>query len=145
MPQASFEFELKGLDEASRIGKHYDKAKIKQALIKGGLAIEALAKQTSLVDTGRLRASYSTNWDGSSFEQGKVDSKAKAEDGVSRPEKEPGDLAVVRVGSNVEYAYWVEFGTSKMPPAYTLTNAASFLERTIEGLVMDAIEESNEE
>ncbi len=58
------------------------------------------------VDTGRLRGSISSNWTVSGMAKGKVESPAKAEDGVGQPAKE---LTGV-VGSNVEYARRMEFG-----------------------------------
>ena len=58
------------------------------------------------VDMGRLRASVSSNWTGSGMAKGKVESPAKAEDGVGQPTKE---LTGV-VGSNVEYARRLELG-----------------------------------
>lgn len=66
-------------------------------------------------DTGRLRASISTNWSGSSMSRGKVGGKALASDGVGMP-KAKGDRFTVVVGSNVEYAPLLEFGTIKMQP-----------------------------
>jgi len=58
------------------------------------------------VDTGRLRASISSNWTGSGMAKGKVESPAEADDGVGQPAKE---LTGV-VGSNVEYARRLELG-----------------------------------
>lgn len=91
-------------EATDKIKKKIDPEKIKQALIQGGLAIEAEAKRSAQVDTGRLRASYSTNWDDSGMSSANVEAPAKAGDGVSQPSKGVGDIAVVRVGTNVEYA-----------------------------------------
>ena len=75
-----------------------------------GLKIEASAKKGTVpVDTGRLRASLSTNWSGSSSQYGKVGSDANPEDGVGRPTG-PKGLAVV-VGSNLPYSQVQEFGS----------------------------------
>lgn len=60
---------------------------IQQKLLQVGLKIEAEAKKRCPVDTGRLRASINTQ------KTGKMQ---------------------VQVGSNVEYAPYVEYGTSKM-------------------------------
>jgi HK97 gp10 family phage protein len=65
------------------------------------------------VDTGRLRASISTNWSGSGMDSGNVGSQALTEDGIDQPERRA-DKFVVRVGSRVEYASWLEWGTRKM-------------------------------
>lgn len=55
------------------------------------------------VDTGRLRASISTNWSGSGMNKGEVGPKAELEDGVSHPDT-LGNEFVVRIGTNVPYA-----------------------------------------
>ena len=73
------------------------------------------------VDTGRLRASMSVNWTGSGMIRGMVESKASPEDGVgveninkfgflTKP------MFFVYVGTNVPYADFLEYGTSKMAP-----------------------------
>ncbi|HYX06830.1 MAG TPA: HK97 gp10 family phage protein [Bacteroidales bacterium] len=64
-------------------------------------------KDLQAVDTGRLMDSitYATNGYLS-----KVRSKALAGDGVSKPQE---DLTV-KIGSNVEYAPYIEIGTSKI-------------------------------
>ena len=67
---------------------------------------EGDAKYFCVVDTGRLRASISSNWKGSGMAKGKVGGQAKADDGIGQPEKE---LTGV-VGTNVEYARRIEFG-----------------------------------
>jgi HK97 gp10 family phage protein len=85
---------------------------IKIALKETGFKVEAAAKEMCPVDTGRLRASISTNYTGSSMGRGKISSPAVAEDGVGRPE-DSGDFAVV-VGTNVKYAPMQEHGTKNM-------------------------------
>jgi HK97 gp10 family phage protein len=58
------------------------------------------------VDTGRLRASISTNWSGGG---------ERGEDQVGDPGGERGgDVFKVVVGTNVKYAPFLEFGTSRM-------------------------------
>lgn len=66
------------------------------------------------VDTGRLRASISTNWTKSGMSRGKVDPEAEVGDGVGAGGG--GDRFVVTVGTNVTYGPLLEFGTSKMGP-----------------------------
>lgn len=63
------------------------------------------------VDTGRLQSSISTNWTGSGMARGVVGSKASSEDGVGVPNS---DGFHVLVGTNVEYAPFLEFGTRRM-------------------------------
>jgi len=65
------------------------------------------------VDTGRLRASISTNWSGSAMSRGNVGAQADISDGVGKPEEKNGLFRVV-VGTNVEYAPWLEYGTRRM-------------------------------
>ncbi len=65
------------------------------------------------VDTGRLRASISTNWSDSFLSRGKTDSKALPEDGIGKPARRE-NLFTVVVGTNVVYAPWLEMGTRRM-------------------------------
>lgn len=64
---------------------------LEQALMTGGLRVERDAKIKVPVDTGRLRSSIAT--------------RLTAE----------GDSRYVEVGTNVKYAPYVEYGTSKQP------------------------------
>ena len=73
--------------------------------------IERDAKGACPVLTGRLRASLSTNWTGSNQSRGKVDAKAEADDGVGPPQPKADTFSAV-VGTNVEYAPFVEFNES---------------------------------
>jgi len=137
-----FEFNIKGMQEATDgIKKKIDPKKIKQALILGGFAIEAEAKDTAQVDSGRLRASYTTNWDDSGMQHAPVQPPAKPGDGVSQPTKGFGDIAVVRIGSNVEYGIFVEYGTRKMQPYMTVHKAALKLQARIEQMLKDCLNE----
>jgi hypothetical protein len=137
-----FEFNIKGMQEAiDGVKKKIDPDKVKQALILGGLAIEAEAKRTAQVDKGRLRASYSTNWDGSGIQSQMVEAPAKAGDGVSQPSKGFGDITVVRIGSNVDYAVWIERGTQNMQPYMTVHKAALKLMSRVEQMLKDVVNE----
>lgn len=90
------------------------------------------------VDSGRLRASVSTNHSRSAAIRGKVGAKAKAEDGVGRP-TETGKNFTAVVGTNVEYGRYLELGTQKMAarpwlrPAFekVLRGAKSFIIRPV--------------
>jgi len=73
---------------------------------KGKIHTASAPGQPPAVDTGRLRASISSNWTGSGMAKGKVKSPAEADDGVGQPTKE---LTGV-VGSNVVYARRLELG-----------------------------------
>lgn len=66
-------------------------------------------------DTGRLRASISTNWSGSGMTRGKVQGRAESGDGVGQPGTKDDKFTVV-VGTNVPYALPLETGSIKMAP-----------------------------
>jgi len=87
-----------------------------------GLKVETYAKQMCPVDTGRLRASISTNWAGSGMAEGKTGAKAQAGDGMPEPPGEKG--MVVAVGTNVFYGPYVEHGTQKGGPFGTIIMSA---------------------
>ncbi len=83
------------------------------------------------VQTGRLRSSISINWTGSGLGRGIVDSGSFPDDGVGCEEHIAGpDEFVVVVGTNVIYAPYLEFGTSKM-------GARPFLRPTFERYKME--------
>lgn len=107
-------------DAANKLGNSIDKNKIQNIMIKGGFEIEGEAKRTcrdlKAVDTGRLMGSISTNWNESGFSNGRVDTPAISEDGASQPEIKNDDIAVVRIGTNVNYAIYVHEGTRRMLP-----------------------------
>lgn len=106
---------IQGIPEAIANLKKWQIIKVqavKDRLKKQAFKVELLAKQMCPVDTGRLRASISTNWSGSSMNEGKTEAQAKSGDGIKRPDG-PAELVCV-VGSNVKYAPYQEHGTSKM-------------------------------
>ena len=105
---------------------------IKKLFIKTGFKIEHDAKRLFPVDTGRLRSSISTNWDDSGMGRARVAPPSESNDGVSQPSKRQGEICVVRVGSNVEYAPYIEYGTRKMSPQ-------PFLEPSIKGNISGLI------
>lgn len=106
-------------------------------LIAIGFQIERAAKQYCPVDTGRLRASISTNWTDSGMTKGSTGTYSVAyadatgygvterkqkgskkairgsseQDGILSPEKTYGENFRVVVGTNVYYAPFIEFGT----------------------------------
>ncbi|MCK5018151.1 MAG: hypothetical protein KAS32_13930 [Candidatus Peribacteraceae bacterium] len=86
-----------------------DKNDVRQAMTESGLKMEADSKQIctdmGAVLTGRLRASVSTALDGDSPRGG---------DFVEPPHKDPSAIAVLRIGSSVEYAVYVLLGTKRM-------------------------------
>lgn len=82
-----------------------------KGIMKCGMAIERDAKRMCAVDTGRLKASISTNWTNSGRVYGEVEDKAFAADGVFMP---TGKDFTVKVGTRVEYAGYLEHGTFRM-------------------------------
>jgi phage gpG-like protein len=82
------------------------------------IRIASAPGQPPAVDSGRLRASMSVNWTKSGMSKGKVDSKALEEDGVGNPGGTflslIGGKFTVVVGTNVNYAPYLEFGTSRI-------------------------------
>lgn len=68
-------------------------ARTKRQLTAVGLKIQSDARRACPVDTGRLRASI-----------------------AAEPVVESGDKLTLKVGTNVSYAAYVEFGTSRMRP-----------------------------
>ena len=84
---------VKGIPEAlASLRKYQSKKKeqIKHELRKGAFKVEGLAKDVVAVDSGRLKSSITTD-----------DSDI--------------GILLMRVGTNVFYAVYVEFGTKRMP------------------------------
>jgi len=100
---------------------------LKKKLVAVGFMLEKSAKQLCPVDTGRLRSSISTNWSNSGMARGEIEESkvtktgkvkkgkqgAEEAEGVGQPDAPDGTFKVV-VGTNVTYAPFIEFGTSKM-------------------------------
>jgi len=104
-----------GISEAIKNLKRYQFIKTeacKICLKRHAFNIERAAKEGVHVDTGRLRASISVNWAGSSMSEGKTGAKAEPGDGIKKPSG-PKELVYV-VGSNVIYAPYQEHGTKRM-------------------------------
>lgn len=88
-------------------GKDYPEAidnAIEGALVKAGAMVERQAAALTPVDSGRLKGSvtYATK-----KERSDVRSPASPSDAVSKP----GDKWTLYVGTNVEYAPYLEYGT----------------------------------
>jgi len=85
-----------------------DKEQLKQELLKVGLYTLREAKRRAPVDTGRLRASLTVaDSDGLLQNTGP---EARAKDGIDTPQGK----FTVRVGTNVPYSVFIEYGTGKM-------------------------------
>jgi HK97 gp10 family phage protein len=98
-----------GIEREKEIRKQTEKG-----MKKCGLAIERDAKRMCAVDTGRLRASISTTWTGYGGDRARITNpvpETQSDDPVSVP---GGNDFVVRVGTNVDYAIYLEKGTFKM-------------------------------
>jgi len=119
----------------------------KQALKDVGFKIEASAKvnATPYVDTGRHRASFTTNWSDSAQGRKRPSRPVKTslpEDGVGRPTAKSGEFEVV-VGSNVEYAVHQEYGARGGAGRYMLTSAYEQHKNEVEKALKDAMEKKN--
>ena len=68
------------------------------------------------IDTGRLRASISTNWSDSGMAEGAIGSQAESGDGIKQPSISGNEVFKVVVGTNVEYSVPLEFGNKKILP-----------------------------
>ncbi len=125
---------VRGIPEVIANLKKYQIIKteaIKDRLKKQAFKIELAAKEVVVVDTGRLRASISTNWAGSSLSEGKTGSQAMSGDGIKKPDGAK-DL-VYAVGTNVKYGPAIEHGTPKRAatpylfPAYFMYEGETIL------------------
>lgn len=105
---------MRGYGQYSRLDtKQIVKGSIRQKGKKAKYHYPSPPGGVPAVDTGRLRASISVNWNGSDNVRGEVKKPALVEEGVGRPEESLNKFIVV-VGTNVEYGGYLETGTSKM-------------------------------
>lgn len=95
---------------------------VDQKIMEASLIVERDAKDKAPVDTGRLRASITHRF-------------KKVQNGNSYGE----------VGTNVEYAPWLEYGTSKMSPHPFLTPALEENKATIHNMIIRAINKAEKE
>lgn len=108
---------IEGLQELNQEFNDLENAltqEIITALMRGGMIIETDAKRRCPVDTGRLRASLTTD----------VERKGET-------------TFVLKVGTNVEYASFVENGTSRMA-------AQPFLRPAVDAKAKDVVDEIRE-
>lgn len=81
-------------------------------VIQCGMIVEADAKANCPVDTGRLRASITTNWSGSNLARANITKPVKesqVDDAVGEPTSNDPLMPFVLVGTNVKYAPEVEY------------------------------------
>lgn len=116
-----------------------DQAKIK-ALTAGALVVHGAAVNLSAIDTGNLRGSISYTVDNAVYGQDSGGGKAASKDQYIKPTS---DKDAAYIGTNVEYAPFLEFGTSKMDaqpflrPA--LDNNKAKVARLMKKIIRDAI------
>jgi len=115
--------ELKGtramVNNVNRLNKKIQE-ELRKVILKTAYVVEGDAKRMCPVLTGRLRGSLSVNWSGSGMNRGKTQSPATSEDGVGQPEYGTGKF-LAAVGTNVEYAEYVENRRSFLWTAYWLS------------------------
>ncbi|NVM21307.1 MAG: HK97 gp10 family phage protein [Desulfobacterales bacterium] len=78
--------------------------------------VETDAKRMCVVDTGRLRSSICSNWTGSGqtrTAKWKKPLKGKDTTEIAEPRGKKDEIVGI-VGTNVQYAVYVEYGTRKM-------------------------------
>jgi len=117
---------------------NYDKAldkAIERLLVGAGIAIEGDAVVRTPVDTGRLRGSitYATK-----KERSRANGSATAKDTVSTPSQK----WTLHVGSNVEYAPYIEYGTKYMQKRPFLRPAMMRHRGTVKRLMKKEIQEA---
>ena len=103
--------------------KQAEAAAIERALEKIGITAEAYAKMLCTVDTGRLRNSITHATSTNRGQDAYADNNGQEYTGGAAkgtPEKK-----TVYIGSNVEYAPYVEQGTSRQAPQPFLAPAAT--------------------
>ncbi|HJK81933.1 MAG TPA: HK97 gp10 family phage protein [Methanocorpusculum sp.] len=108
---------IEGLQELNQEFNDLENAltqEIITALMRGGMIIEADAQRRCPVDTERLRTSLTTD-----------------------VEREGETTFVLKVGTNVEYASFVEYGTSRMA-------AQPFLRPAVDAKAKDVVDEIRE-
>lgn len=122
--------------ELDRIAEKLQRS-VKEVLVSLAFDIEAAAKQNAPVDTGALRSSiYTVTQDSDNYTQasGEAMGKAWTQGGrISEVERlpAPSGKAVAVVGASVEYAGYVELGTSKMDAQPYLIPAAEAVARKL--------------
>lgn len=89
--------------------------RIKNSIARACMMVLRAAKYYCVVDTGRLRASITSNWTDSGIAVSSVEGKAQQEGirGIGQPGKVNNEFKGV-VGTNVKYAPFIELGTRKM-------------------------------
>lgn len=97
------------IDKLTAIGGNSQKA-LHSGLMKGGEAVQGEAKETCPTDTGRLKNSIEVT--------GEKKRKYKYSDDIGSKKKFKGEITgggqdAVAIGTNVEYAAYVEFGTGQ--------------------------------
>jgi len=99
-----------------------DRRRLRQEVERTALRVVREAKRRAPVDTGRLRASI-TAASGSGETIFPAGNEAEAGDAVGEPSNE----YAVRVGTNVKYASFLEYGTINMDPRPYLRPAIDFV------------------
>jgi len=118
-PTVEFKGTQAFVKNCNRINKKIQE-EFRKVAIRTAYVVNNDAKQMCPVKTGRLRGSLSVNWSGSGLSRGKTQSPATSEDGIGQPEWGWNKFMAV-VGTNVEYAEFVENRRSFLWTAYWLS------------------------
>lgn len=119
---------------------------IKEAVRKCAFMVEKDAKWLCPVDTGRLRASITTNYEGSGQARAVIKNPVgttQPYDGVHEPKAGKKDEFIADVGTNVEYAPWIEGGTKYIQKIPFLYSALKINQAKINSILKDAIIEAS--
>ncbi|NIM59997.1 MAG: hypothetical protein GTO16_13815 [Candidatus Aminicenantes bacterium] len=115
--------ELRGtqaiVNNVKRLNEKIQK-ELRNVVLRTAYVVEGDAKRMCPVDTGRLRGSLSVNWSNSGLTRGKTQPPATSEDGLAQPGFGTGQF-LAGVGTNVEYAEYVENRRSFLWTAYWLS------------------------
>jgi len=117
LPEAKKQLIAQGLSLERAIKQKLSQAGTGKIYVRGKKVHQASAPdEPPAIDTGRLRASISTNWSESGMTEGVIGNQADLGDGVKQPSISGEEVFKVVVGSNVVYAPILEFGNKKILP-----------------------------
>jgi len=105
LPEAKKQLIAQGLSLERAIKQKLSQAGTGKIYVRGKKVHQASAPdEPPAIDTGRLRASISTNWSDSGMTEGVIGNQADLGDGVKQPSISGEEVFKVVVGTNVEYA-----------------------------------------
>lgn len=131
---------VKIIDHSAEVREAIDKG-IEKGLEMVGLKAEGIAKRLAPVDTGLLRNSITHFASGQSFSYTYTDNKDEQSGTYAGVKGDERDQCMY-IGTNVEYAAYVEKGTSRTPAQPFLQPAAEDHVKTYAKMLGDCIKEA---